>query len=66
MEWRIKWQQCPRVQNPSKVLFVEAETQADAGQVAREHIERKYGCGWFVVDEVKVYERVATGKVISG
>lgn len=62
-EYRIKWQQCPRVQHPSQILFVNADSPETATAVARDHIERTFGCGWFMVDEVTLYLRPQNGTV---
>lgn len=65
-EFRVKWQACPRIHNPSRVLFVVAGSKEDAEAVAKDHIERTAGISWFVIDEVTVYVKPTGGRVLGG
>jgi hypothetical protein len=64
-EYRVKWQQCPHIHHPSRIMFVEAETIEAATEVARDHIERVHGIGWFSFITVEPYTRPTGGRVIE-
>jgi hypothetical protein len=51
-EYRVKWQACPRVQNPSRVMFLWAENANMAHARATDRIEREHGITWFIIDDV--------------
>ena len=62
-EYRIKWQQRPHVQHDVNVLFVEANNPEDAKEIARDHIERRFGIEWLSIHEVKEAAPMPAGRV---
>jgi len=62
-EFRIKWQQCPRCDHASRIMFVEADSAETAQAIAGDHIERTFGIGWFVIDKVEAYVRPTGGHI---
>lgn len=62
-EYRVKWCQCPHVHHTPGVLFIEAATTDDAKTIARNHIERKFGIGWFSIQDVSETVPVPAGIV---
>ena len=65
-EYRVQWQQQPHIHHPIRLVFVEAASESDAREVARDHIERTYGINWFSVYPPKPTTPRPAGKVISG
>ena len=64
-EWKIYWAECPTAHNKQRVLFVQAETLANAREVAKDYIERKFGVARFVIDRIKETEHVPVGTVLE-
>jgi hypothetical protein len=64
-EYRIKWQACPHIHHPSRILFVMAPDAATAKAVAKDYIERQYAVGWFTIWSVEPYVRPTGGHVVS-
>lgn len=64
-EFRIKWQACPHVQHPTRVMFVEATDAETAKAVARDHIERTQGIEWLSIHECTPHLRPQNGKVVG-
>lgn len=65
-EYRVTWTQCPTDYNSKHVLFVEAGDEDTARAVAKDHIERTTGIGWFVIHTCEPYTRPMGGKVVVG
>ena len=63
MEFRVVWCECPHVQHTPRVVFVDALNSADARQLARNYIERRYGIGWFTISECKEAPTMPAGRV---
>ena len=64
MEFRVRWQQCPHVQNPSRVLFVEADDAQQAEAVVKDHVERTCGIAWFTIYPPEPYVKPAGGRIL--
>ncbi|MCR9292027.1 MAG: hypothetical protein NXI32_04860 [bacterium] len=65
-EYRVLWAECPTAYNRQRVLFVEAENEADARAIAKNHIERTTGIGWLKIESVTEAQPVPKGRVIGG
>lgn len=63
-EFRVLWRQCPTVQHPTKVLFVQADDAKDAEAIAVDHVERHFGISWFKVMEIGEAKPVPKGRVL--
>jgi hypothetical protein len=62
-EFRIRWAARPTAYNPPRILFVEAENEKDAMQLARDHIERAYGVAAGIFGAEEVTESLPPGRV---
>jgi hypothetical protein len=62
MKYRVTWTEFRT--NSKRVLIIEAETAADAKEVAIDHIERKYGIQSYAIDTVEPYTGPA-GRVVN-
>jgi hypothetical protein len=63
IEFRISWCARPTNFNSPRVFFVEAANKDDAENIARNHIERKFGVSWFNIDDVSETKPIPAGKV---
>ena len=64
--YRVVWQQCPRVHHEKRVLFVDAGSADDAKAIARDHVERTYGIEWFTVWSAEEASARPAGRVTAG
>lgn len=63
-EFRVVWSERDK-RKAEKVLFVEAANSADAAEVAREHVERKFGIAHVLINAVKVATMPTPGRVLG-
>lgn len=63
-EYRVEWQQCPYIRHDKNVLFVEANSAADAKAIVKDYVERKLGIEWFGIGEPAQTKPVPPGKVL--
>jgi hypothetical protein len=64
-EFRVVWQQCPHVQYPRNVIFIEATDKDAAERIARDYIERTHRITWFSIHSCELYERPTGGRVLE-
>jgi hypothetical protein len=64
-EFRVKWQQCPHVDNPCELLFVWAKNADDAKALAKDNIERTRGTDWFSIYEATETKPLPPGRVLG-
>lgn len=60
-EYRI----APRINHNTKVMFVKAGSADDARAIAKDHIERRFGCDWFGIDDVQEVAPLPAGEVVA-
>lgn len=65
-QYRVSWQACPRINNPSRIMVVEALNAVYATEIAKDEIERGFGISWYIIDHVTPYVRPECGRVLSG
>ena len=65
IEYEVEWTKCPTSHNNKSVLFIEAQNKDDARVLARDHIKRSRGIGWFVIDKVTEVKKMPEGGVVT-
>ena len=63
IEYEVEWTKCLTSLNNKSVLFIAAQNEADERVLAKDHIKRSRGIGWFVIDKVRETKEKPVGGV---